>query len=143
MTRTFLTVCIALFLCGNVFAQSKKQIEVAAAVEKLRKAMVDADSAALAASVGEELSYGHSGGSVEGKADFVKKIVSGQSDFVSIDLSNQTISISDKTAVVRHDLNGKTNDNGKQSDVHIHVLSVWQKQHGEWKLIARQAVKKQ
>ena len=26
--------------------------------------------------------------------------------------------------------------------VHLHILLVWQKQHGTWQLVARQAVKK-
>ncbi len=129
------------FLPGG-FAQKKKQQEVESAVEKLRRAMLDGDSSALAAIVSDELSYGHSSGHVEGKAEFVKKIASGQSDFVTIDLVNQTINVSDKTAIVRHNLAAKTNDNGKAGEVHLHILLVWQKQHGDWKLVARQAVKK-
>ena len=123
-------------------AQSKKEIEVTTAVEQLRKAMVDADSSKLAASVSDNLSYGHSSGHVEGKAEFIRKIMSGQSDFVTIDLVNQVVSVSDKTAIVRHDLNAKTNDNGKPNEVHLHILLVWQKQNGTWQLMARQAVKK-
>ena len=123
-------------------AQSKKEIEVTAAVEQLRKAMVDADSSKLTASVADNLSYGHSSGHVEGKAEFIRKIMSGQSDFVTIDLVNQVVSVSDKTAIVRHDLNAKTNDNGKPNEVHLHILLVWQKQNGAWQLVARQAVKK-
>ena len=123
-------------------AQSKKEVEVSAAVEKLRKAMVDADSSKLAASVSDKLSYGHSSGHVEGKAEFLRKIMSGQSDFVTIDLVNQVVSVSDKTAIVRHDLNAKTNDKGKPNEVHLHILLVWQKQNGAWQLVARQAVKK-
>ena len=39
---------------------------------------------------------------IEDKNEFVEKLVSGKSDFVTIDLTEQTISISDKTAIVRH-----------------------------------------
>jgi ketosteroid isomerase-like protein len=135
---------LSVFVIGlqHSTAQSKKEVEVTAAVEQLRKAMVDADSSKLTASVSDKLSYGHSGGHVEGKAEFIRKIMSGQSDFVTIDLVNQVVSVSDKTAIVRHDLNAKTNDNGKPNEVHLHVLLVWQKQNGAWQLVARQAVKK-
>ena len=78
---------------------------------------------------------------VEGKAEFISKIVSGKSDFVSIGLNNQTIAVSGSTAIVRHRLDAKTNDNGKPGEVHLQVLLVWQKLHGHWKLLARQAVK--
>ena len=122
-------------------AQSKDEANVAAAVEKLRKAMVDGDKKELEDIVLDKLSYGHSGGHVEGKAEFVDKIVTGKSDFVTIDLSDQTIAISGNTAVVRHKLEAKTNDNGKPAEVHLLVLLVFQKDHKQWKLLARQAVK--
>ena len=103
--------------------------------------MVDADSVALDKLTADELSYGHSSGFVEGRAEFVEKIASGKSDFVTIELSEQTISISGKTAIVRHVLNGTTNDGGKAATVKLKVLLVWQKEKAGWKLLARQAVK--
>ena len=123
-----------------VCAQSKKETAVANAVDHLRKAMVDGNKEELEKSVSDKLSYGHSGGLVEGKTEFVEKIVTGKSDFVTIDITEQTISISGKVAVVRHILTAKTNDNGKPGDVKLKILTVWQKQKGSWKLLARQAV---
>lgn len=140
MKKTFLFLLIFSFSVV-VNAQNKKETAVANAVEKLRIAMVDGVKEKLEAVVAEKLSYGHSGGHVEGKAEFVEKIVSEKSDFVSIDLTEQTISISGKTAVVRHILSAKTNDNGKPGDVHLRILLVFQKEGGKWKLLARQAVK--
>lgn len=122
-------------------AQTKEEKEVASAVEALRAAMVDGNKQALENSAAEELSYGHSGGHVEGKAEFVDKIASGKSDFVSIEISNQTIKIVGDDAIVRHDLKAETNDGGKPGNVMLHVLYVWKKQHGKWKMLARQAVK--
>ena len=130
-----------LALLPQISAQSAAEQKVAAAVERLRKAMVDADKTALEELTTEKLSYGHSGGRVEGKAEFVDKIVSGKSDFVTIDLSEQTISISGNTAIVRHKLMAKTSDNGKPGEAHLLVLLVFQKEHKAWKLLARQAVK--
>lgn len=120
---------------------ASEEMEVAKAVEQLRVAMIAADKMKLETLSAEELSYGHSGGYVEDKAAFVENIVSGKSDFTGIQLSNQTISIAGNTAVVRHVLDADTNDGGKQGNVHLHVLSVWQKQSGQWKILARQAVK--
>ena len=122
-------------------AQSKQEKAVMVAVEQLRKGMIDADKAILEKLVTDKLSYGHSGGHIDDKKEFVEKIVSGKSDFVSIDLSEQTVSVSGTTAVVRHILKAKTNDGGKPADVHLRVLLIWQKQGGHWKLLVRQAVK--
>lgn len=122
-------------------AQDKAETAVANAVEQLRKAMVDADKTLLEELTMEKLSYGHSSGHIDDKKEFVEKIVSGRSDFVTIEFSEQTISVSDKTAIVRHILKAKTNDGGKPGEVHLRVLLIWQKQSGKWKLLARQAVK--
>lgn len=125
----------------NSFAQSKDETAVAAAVESLRKAMVDGDKAGLEKYSAPELSYGHSSGKVETKTEFVEAIASGKSDFVSIELSNQTIKLAGNAAIVRHVLTGATNDNGVAGNVKLSILTVWQKQKGEWKLLARQAVR--
>jgi len=139
MTRIFLLLasCLISFMS---FGQSK-ETEVATAVETLRKAMIDADKTVLDKIISESLSYGHSGGKVEDKASFINALTSGKSDFVTITLSEQTITITDNTAIVRHQLNGDTNDGGKPNTVHLAVMQVWQNQKGQWTLIARQAVK--
>jgi hypothetical protein len=139
--KLFFTGMILTAMIMVVHAQSKVETGVADAVEKLRKAMIDGNKVELENIVSDKLSYGHSGGHVEGKAEFVEKIVSGKSDFVTIELKDQTINIIGKTAVVRHKLNATTNDNGKPGEVHLAILLVFQKEHKQWKLLARQAVK--
>jgi ketosteroid isomerase-like protein len=132
-----------IFISSTSFLSVNQNDEtaVAAAVEQLRLAMVSGDRTALANIAAEQLSYGHSGGLIENKAEFVEKIASGNSDFVSITLSEQSIAISGKTAIVRQRLDAVTNDGGKPGEAHIKVLLVWQKQGKQWKLLARQAVK--
>jgi ketosteroid isomerase-like protein len=122
-------------------AQSKDEAAVAAAVETLRKAMVDGNRASLEKIAAAELSYGHSGGQLQDKAAFVEAIASGASDFVTIDLTEQTIKVVGDVAIVRHKLAADTNDGGKPGTVKLSILTVWKKQGKEWKLLARQAVK--
>jgi ketosteroid isomerase-like protein len=141
MIKRLFVISILLLTIASANAQGKDEKAVGDAVEKLRKAMVDANKADLESLVFDKLSYGHSSGHIDDKTEFVEKIVSGKSDFVSIDLTEQTISISDNIAVVRHKLDAKTNDGGKPGEVHLLVLLIWQKQKGSWKLLARQAVK--
>jgi hypothetical protein len=149
MKRSFLLktlMCFFIALVINIqkpFAQnSKSMTEVTNAVEQLRKAMVDADGAALDKLTSSELSYGHSSGKVQTKKEFVDDLVSGTSDFVSIDLTEQTIKVVDNTAIVRHILSAATNDKGKGAGtVKIGILLVWVKNKAQWQLLARQAVK--
>ena len=112
-----------------------------AAIEKLRVAMVDPDQATLTGLTSPLLSYGHSGGKVDTQASFIGALMDKSSDFVSITLSDQTISISGNVAVVRHTLAGATNDRGTPGNVTIKVLTIWQKDGGQWRLLARQAVR--
>ncbi len=130
-----------LLLIMTTQAQIKQETEVANVVERLRNAMVDANRAELEAIASDKLSYGHSTGRVENKQEFVENIASGKSDFVSIELKDQTVSVSGNTAVVRHELHAKTNDGGKPGEAHIKILLVFQRQGGKWLLLARQAVK--
>ncbi len=122
-------------------AQSKDETAVEAAVQSLRKAMIDADKAGLEKLTAARLSYGHSNGRIEDKATFIGNLVSGQSDFVTMDLSAQTIAITGQTAIVRHALSGQTKDGGKEGMINLHVMLVFGKEAGQWKLVARQAVK--
>jgi ketosteroid isomerase-like protein len=123
-------------------AQSTDEKTVAAAVETLRKAMIDADKSILESLTAEELSYGHSSGAIEDKAAFVEAIVSGKSNFNTIELSDQTIKFAGNAAIVRHKFKAElVGTGGVLNNVNIGVLQVWQKQKGKWKLIARQAVK--
>jgi len=114
---------------------------VAAAAERLRGAMVDPTPAALNALVADDLSYGHSGGKVDTKASFIADLMDKKSDFVTIAITDQTVKVVGNAAIVRHTLTADTLDGGKPGKVSIKILGVWQKQGGEWKLLARQAVR--
>ncbi|RYG28908.1 MAG: nuclear transport factor 2 family protein [Chitinophagaceae bacterium] len=125
----------------SINAQTKDEKAVGEAVESLRKAMVDPNKTTLDKLTSIKLSYGHSSGKVEDKASFINSLVSGTSDFVSIKLSEQVIIISGNTAIVRHNLDGSTNDGGKPATVKLHVMLVWNQKGTSWQLLARQAVK--
>lgn len=122
-------------------AKSKDETAVAARVETLRQAMIDADGSKLKELTSEGLSYGHSNGNIQNQAVFVEKIVNGESDFVSIEFQNQTIEIVGDAAIVRHNLAAHTRDGGVDKDIKIGIMLIWQKQKNKWLLIARQAYK--
>ena len=124
-----------------VKAQTTEEKKVLSAVENFRLALISGEKSALENSAADDLSYGHSSGKIQDKAAFVEAIVSGASDFVSIEFKNQTVKVTGKTALVRHELHAKTNDGGKPGEVHLGILLVWQKQGGAWKLLGRQAYK--
>jgi hypothetical protein len=132
----------SIFVHVLLFAQTKQEKLVGQKVEQLRKAMVDGDSLMLHKLTATNLIYRHSGGHIDNKKEFVHKLASGQSDFVSIALVDPTIQlINKKTAVAYHTLSANTNDGGKPGEVNLYIMLVWEKQQGNWKLVARQAAK--
>ena len=142
MTKKIFIVFTILIMTGfKSFSQEKEGKAVAEAGESFRKAMISAERPTLENWTADNLSYGHSNGRVENKKEFVENIVSGRSDFLTIELTDQTIQVTGKTAVVRHVLSATTNDNGKPGTVKLSILLIWQKQKGNWKLLARQSVK--
>jgi hypothetical protein len=132
---------ILLTMATSIFAQSKDEQAVASAVETLRKALIDPEKATLDALVLDDLTYGHSNGNLQDKATFEEALLNKSSDFVTIDLTQQTIKVVGNTAWVRHTLTATTNDGGKPGTAHLSVLLIWLKQKGQWRLLARQAVK--
>lgn len=136
------TVVMALLTGAPVTAaQSNDEAAVAQAVEAFRNAMLKADRSQFETLCADQLSYGHSAGRVENKAQFIDAATSGRSTWKFITLTDQTNQIVGNTAIVRHTLTGETERDGKTNPVKIGVLMVWHKQDGHWKLLARQAVR--
>jgi Domain of unknown function (DUF4440) len=143
MKPTLVVLLLLTLAVRPAIAQDKDEPALTAAVESFRKALVDPDKATLDRLTLDQLTYGHSSGLIQDKAAFEQALLSGSSDFVSIDLTDQTISVVGNTAWVRHTLSAVTNDGGKPGTTHLSVLLIWMKQKGQWRLLARQAVKVQ
>jgi ketosteroid isomerase-like protein len=122
-------------------AESADEASVAQAIEALRKAMLDADRGRLEELVADQLSYGHSSGRVETKAQYIDVIASKKTIYKTIALSEPTTAVAGNNAIVRHVFSAETESDGKPGSAKVGVLQVWQKQDGRWKLLARQAYK--
>ncbi|MBN9090090.1 MAG: nuclear transport factor 2 family protein [Reyranella sp.] len=123
-------------------AETSDQAAVAEAVAALTRAMLAADRAKLGALVSDSLSYGHSGGVIQDKKDFVEVIASRKTVYKSIELSKQTVAVAGNNAIVRHAWESESGaGDGKWNVSKIGVLQVWQKEAGGWRLLARQAFK--
>ncbi len=134
-----LFIFASLILSVNFAIAQKTEVEEA--VTKLSKLMVKPDSLALDKLILNNLSYGHSSGKVQTKQEFMHSLLSAESDFLDINLTDQTVVIQNKTALVRHTLNAKTNDKNIPGNVKLYILLIWSKEKAGWKLLGRQAVK--
>lgn len=139
--KNILTILFVVLFFQTAIAQNKADKKLVSVVETLRKQMVNPDKAILESLLMDGLSYGHSTGRLDTKASLIEALLNGSSDFVTITLSDQSVQLNGKTAIVRHKLIATTNDGGKPGEAKLSVLLVWQKEHKDWKLLARQAVK--
>ena len=141
MTRFFQFLTCLLLTCSSAFAQQATEADIAKAMDALNAAIISGDAQKLNAITGAQLSYGHSNGRLETKAEFVSSLVERRSVFVKIDISNQKIVMMGDTAIVRNHLSGDTNSGGKPAHVELDIMYVFRLEGGDWKLIGRQAYK--
>lgn len=138
-----LIFALSFMMAFSISAQKNNDTQaVTEAAEKLRLAMISGEKSTLESLILPELTYGHSGGHIDDAKEFVEKLVTKKSDFVTIEITNQTVQIVGNTAIVRHHFYATTADAGKApGDVTLDILLVWAKVKNNWKLMARQAVK--
>lgn len=136
-----LVVCTLMLVSFFAMGQSQDEKEVAARVEKFRLALIDPTENNLGDLADDHLSFGHSSGKIENKAEFIEALVSGKSNFNSIEFKDQTITLSGNVALVRHKLYAEITDGEKSSNIAIGILLIWIKKKGTWELIGRQAYK--
>jgi ketosteroid isomerase-like protein len=114
---------------------------VSQAVEALRKALLDKDKARLEQLTAAQLSYGHSDGRVQTKAEFIDGVLAGKAVVKSLTFPDLKVGLAGNAAIARHIYASESETDGKPNSVRIGVLAVWQKQDGGWKLLARQGYK--
>jgi ketosteroid isomerase-like protein len=111
---------------------------VLAAMNALSQALIHRDGPALDRLLNDDLTYVHSGGQFESKADVIKANTTGKSVIEKIEFTNPKVRVHGNTALVtgRVDLwHSPTNI------VPMDVLHVWVKSSGQWRLVARQATR--
>ena len=122
-----------------VHAESADEAAVAKAVDDLNKAMIAADKAKLEALTADQPSYGHSGGRIETKKEFVDVVAGKKTTYKSITLSDPTVTVAGDNAIHRHVFSAEFEIDGKPNTAKVGVMQVWHKSGGTWKLLARQA----
>ncbi|MGF6165305.1 ketosteroid isomerase-like protein [Pseudomonas sp. 2725] len=115
--------------------------DVAQAVEHLTQAMLHKDIPELNALTAENLTYGHSSGKIQDKQAFIADIETGKSAFKTLEMQNQSITVSGDVALVRHHFSAQALKGTEVVPTEIENFQIWQKQNGKWLLVGRQAFK--
>jgi ketosteroid isomerase-like protein len=131
----------SLLRSSGVRADASDEAAVKGNVEALRKALLAADKAQLELLAADQLSYGHSSGKVQNKAEFVDGVVTRKAVVKSLDFPELTVAVAGDAAIARHIYASDSETDGKPNSIRLGTLEVWQKQDGNWKLLARQGFK--
>lgn len=126
---------------SSALAETGDQAGVEKQVEALRAAILKQDKAALEALASDQLSYGHSDGRVQNKAEFVAGVMNRKMTVKTLTFPELKVSVSGDAAVARHIYLSESEQDGKPGTTKLGALQVWQKQNGGWKLLARQGFK--
>ncbi|MNK92331.1 putative lumazine-binding protein [compost metagenome] len=133
------------FLClfsGYVAAASSSpDNDVAQAVDHLTDAMLHKNITQLQTLTANNLTYGHSSGKIQNKKEFIADIETGKSAFKTLEMQNQTITVSGDVALVRHHFSAQALKGTEVVPTEIENFQIWQKQDGKWLLVGRQAFK--
>lgn len=136
-----ITICL-LALIQQISAQNTDDLKIKFQVRELNRAIFETrDSAVLVELLHDSLSYGHSGGKVENRAEAIRNILSNPNRYENLQMTNEQLTIDGRTAIARHDFSALQTVQGKQSELHLRVMQVWVRNKSEWKLIGRQSVK--
>ena len=111
------------------------------AVTKLDKALIAKDTVVLKQLLHKDITYGHSNGWVETKADVIKDLVSGKLAYDKIESKEVKWSVTNDVATMRSttEVNYRLDD--KPGELKLHVLQVWLKTNKGWQLLSRQSTK--
>lgn len=141
MKNCLLAVAFLLLSLTAGMAQTNDVQNLEKSVEELKSLLITPDRKKLEDLTDNDLSYGHSNGKIEDQDAFIEFLLSGESQFVTIDLQDQTVDIVGDTGIVRHTLLAQTNNKGTLGNIKLGVLLIWKKDGKDWDLLARQAFK--
>ena len=123
-------------------AQSKEE-QVLQNVKLLNSTIFGSkDSAVIDGLLAKTLSYGHSGGGIENRETALRNASKNGNVYSKLEARDFSVDFADKNvAVVRFVTSFIQNTKGNDIPLTLHMLQVWKKESGKWKLTARQAVK--
>ena len=137
----FLILILLLATSFTGFAQSGNEEKLTTTVKEFHQALVQKNTISINQQTDKALSYGHSNGWVETKADIIKDLETGYISYQQITEDSLSIVINGDMANVRFLSDVTATMKGTSNSFRLRVLEVWVKKSKRWVLFARQAVK--
>lgn len=138
----FAPLAVALACCIPS-VQAEPAVISAVRADKARlTAMMAGDGEALARLMSDQLRFVHSDGRVESKADYVKNMMAGDTEYANAKTSElETMQISPDVVVVLGVQEMRKRLGPTWSDIKLRYLAVWRNESGTWRMIAWQSAR--
>lgn len=138
MRRAPLAILLFILLPALAAAQDARQ-EILAADARRFAATIQRNLAALDGLLAADLTYIHSNGQLETKAQFLETLRSGKLRFLSAKPSGQAVRVYGNTAVVTGKVELKAKVQAGEVALSLRFTEVWVKSGSAWKLTAWQS----
>lgn len=129
-------------LHGIATAQNNKLEQ---AITKLEAEWVDAlikvDTAALERLYSDQLTYTHSSGTTDTKAEYIANLKTGRTKYESLVREDVKVRIFGNTVLHTSKTNYKLVNNGQPQSFSVKMLHVWVKEGKSWRLVAHQTTR--
>jgi superfamily II helicase len=136
------SILLLLFVFSFAFANAQTEEEkLTTTLKEFHQALVNKNTASINQQTDKALSYGHSNGWVQTKADVIKDLETGKIVYHSFREDSLAITIDENMANARFVADVNATLNGNTVNSHLKVLEVWVKKGKRWILFARQGVK--
>lgn len=137
--KKLLTILFVLFAFVS-FAQTDEE-KLIKTVKEFHQMLVTKNKVSINQQTDKALSYGHSNGWVETKADVIKDLETGYISYQAYKEDSITVLMNGNMANVRFIADITATLKGSTNTYHLRVLEVWVKKGNRWLLFGRQAVK--
>lgn len=138
-------VIIAVIALSPLFSSAQddnsRKMEVMMRMLSLKNSLIAKDSVSLSGLLDDEVSYGHTNGLIQTKAQLIRSVMSGEQDYKTIDPSDMVVSLYENTAIVTMKAKVSMIYQGRPLDMDMVITLAWIKQKDDWKLLARQSAK--
>src|SRR5258708_34389983 len=139
--KKWILIALSATVLSAASVDSKAEKEVKADMDAWKQATMKKDGAALEKLLHPDLTYSHSSGKNESKAEVLTAVTSGKSTTEAIDFSDSTVRVYGNTALVRGKVDMRNNTAGKSTTANLNILHVWIKGPQGWQMVARQATR--
>ena len=139
--KKWILIALSAAVLSAASIDPKSEKDVMAAMDAWKHATMKKDGAALEKILHPDLTYSHSSGHNQTKADVMTSVTTGKATTLGIDFSEVTVRAYGNTALVRCNVDMTNSTDGKSSKSHLNILHVWLKGPQGWQMVARQATK--